>query len=80
MNKAVGMKNRFTMNVGGKRLVRLFKNQEFWKYIGCVISAVTYEKKGHKIWSEIPKDFCSITPTKLRRYFIGNTNLYKGML
>ena len=77
MNEAVGMKNRFTIDGGGKWLVRTFKKKEFLKYIGCFILAVTYGKKGHNIWSEIPKDSCRMAPTKLRRYVLGNTDLYK---
>ena len=55
MNEAVGMKNRFTIDGGGKRLVCPFKRQYFWKCIGCVLSAVNYDKKGQKLWSEIQK-------------------------
>ena len=45
MNEAVGMNNRVAVDGGGKRLVRPFKMQEFWKIIGCIRSAVTYWKK-----------------------------------
>ena len=45
INEAVGMKNGVTMNGRGKRLVCPFIRQQFWKCMGCVISAVTYEKK-----------------------------------
>ena len=76
MNEAMGMKNRFTMDGGGKWFVCPFERNEFWKCIGCVILAVTYGKKLH---SEIPKPFCRMAPTKLQKYFRGNTNLYKGM-
>ena len=55
MNEAVFIKNRFTSNGVGKRLVKRFKRQEFWKCIGCILLAVTYGKKGHKLWSEIPR-------------------------
>ena len=68
MNEAVGIKNRVTMNGGGKRLVRTFKRQEFWKCIGFILSAVTYGKKGHKLWSEISKRFGKMKNPKLRRY------------
>ena len=34
INEVVDMNNRFTMDGGGKRLVRPFRRQEFWKYIG----------------------------------------------
>ena len=44
MNEAVGMKNLFTSNGGGKLSVHPFKSQEFCKCIGCIISAVTYRK------------------------------------
>ena len=45
MNESVGMKNRITMAGGKKRLVHPFRRQEFWKYIVCVLSEVTYGKK-----------------------------------
>ena len=77
MNEAIGMKNRVTVGGGGKRIVRLFRRQEFRKCIGCVLSAITYGKKRHKIWSELPKYSRKMAPTKLRRDVRGNTNLYK---
>ena len=49
--EAVGMNNRVTMNGGVKLLGRPFKTQEFCKFIGCIILAVTYGKKDHKLWS-----------------------------
>ena len=45
INEAVGIKNHVTMDGGGKRLVCPFKRQEFWKCIGCILSAVTYGNK-----------------------------------
>ena len=51
MNEAVGMEDRVTMNGGGKLLVHPFKRQEFWKCTGFILSAVTYGKKGNKLWS-----------------------------
>ena len=80
MNEAVGMKNRFTMDGGGKRLVCPFRRQEFWKCIGYILFSVTCGKKLHKLRSEIPKYFGNKAPTKPRRYVLGNTDLYKGML
>ena len=55
MNEAVTMKNRVILNGGGKRQVKKLTRQEFWKYIGCILSAVTYGKKGLKLWSEVSK-------------------------
>ena len=49
MNEAVFMKNRVSLNGGGKRQVQKFKSQEFWKCTGCILSAVTYGKKGLKL-------------------------------
>ena len=57
MNKAVCMKTRVTTNGGGKRQVKNVKRQEFWKCIGFILSVFTYGKKGHKLWSEVPKYF-----------------------
>ena len=42
MNEVVGMKNRVAVGEGGKRIVRPFRRQTFWKYIGCVLFSVTY--------------------------------------
>ena len=77
MNKVVGMKNCFTIDRGGKRLVRPLKRQELWRFIGCILSSVTYGKKGNKLWSEIPKYFGNKAPTKLQRDVSGKTDLYK---
>ena len=50
MNEAVGINNHLMMGGGGKQTVRTFRSQEFWKRIGCIISEVTYGKKGQNIW------------------------------
>ena len=67
MNELVCMKNRLTMGGGGKRIVCLFRRQEFCKCIGCVLSEVTYGNKVHKLWSEIAKYFGNKTSNKLQR-------------
>ena len=77
MNEAVCMKNRVTFNGGGKRQVKKFTWQEFCKCIGCILSAVTYGKKGRKIWSEVPKVFGKYDNLTLRRDVRVTTNLYK---
>ena len=77
MYVAVCMKNRVALNGGGKRQVKKFTRQEFWKYIGCIISAFTYGKKGRKLWSEVPKGFGKYENLKLRRYVRGTTDLFK---
>ena len=50
MNLAVGEKNRLDISGGNIWLVHTFRRQVFWKFIGCIISAVTYGNKGHNIW------------------------------
>ena len=65
MNEAVDMKNSFTMDGGGKRVVRPFNKKVFWKRIGRILLAVTYGNKGHKIFREIQEHFFKIAPTKL---------------
>ena len=77
MNEVVCMNNLVTKNGGRKRSVCPFKRQEFYKCIVCIISAVTYGKKGRKLWSEVPKSFGKYVNPKLRRDFCGNTDLYK---
>ena len=49
-NKAVGEKNYLDKSWDSKRLVHYFTNNEFCKYIGCFLSAVTYGKKLHRLW------------------------------
>ena len=65
-NEVVGMNNRFTVGGIGKRIVYPYKSQWFCKCIGCVLSAITYGKKGTNLQSEIPKAFCRMSPTKVR--------------
>ena len=77
MNEAVGMKNDVTVGGGGKRLVCPFIWQDLWKFIGCVILAVMYGKKGHNLWGEIPKYYGMTEATKLQRGVRRNTDLYK---
>ena len=76
-NEAVTMKNRVTLNGGGKCQVKKFTRQEFWKCIGCILSAVTYGKKGHNLWSEVSKGFGKHENQTLRRDVCGTTDLHK---
>ena len=57
MDEMVGMKNCLDNSVGKKRLVCPFISKQFWKYICCIISKITYLKKGQKIWGETPNNF-----------------------
>ena len=75
--EAVSMRNYLTKTGGGKELVSPFRSQEFCKCTGCIVLEETYGKKGHKLWSEIPKTFGNKAPTKLQRYFRGSINLYQ---
>ena len=77
MNEMVCMKNRVTLNGGGKRHVKFFTRQEFWKCIGCILSSVTYGKKGRKLWSEVSKGFGKYDNLTTRRDVRGTTNLHK---
>ena len=71
------MKNRLMMGRVGKCIVCPFRKKELCKCIGYVLSKFSYGKKGHKLWSEIPKDFGNKPPTEIQIYVCGNTNLYK---
>ena len=77
IDEAVGIKNRYTMDGGGKRLFRHLKRQEFCKFVGCIISEVIYGNKVHKLWIDMSKASCRITPPKLQIDVNGNTDLYK---
>ena len=77
MNEAVGVNNCLTMDRGKKRSVCPFRRQELWKYIGCILLAVTYGNKGHKPWSEVPKTFGNKAINKLQRNVCGDTYLNK---
>ena len=75
INEVVGMKNCLDISGVNKRLVCPFRRQYLWKFIGCILQALTYGKKGHNIWSEIPKSLGKKPRTKLRRYVFENTYL-----
>ena len=77
MNEAVWMKNCVTLIGGGKRQVKRFTRQEFWKCIGCILSAVTNGNKGHNLWSEVSKGDGKYDNLTLRRDVRGTTNLHK---
>ena len=77
MNEVVCMKNHVTLNGGGKRQVKKFTREEFWKCIGCILLAVIYGKKGSKLWSEVPKGFGKYENLTIRIDVRGTTNLYK---
>ena len=51
------MKNSLMMSEVKKWLVRPFRRQEFLKFIGCILLAVTYGNKVQKLWSEVPNNF-----------------------
>ena len=67
MNEAVGTKNNFTVDGGGRQILRPFRRQWFWKCISWVLLEFTYGNKVHKLWIEILKYFGRTAPTKLRR-------------
>ena len=71
MNEVVGMKNHLTMDGGKKRLFCPFRRQDFWKCIGCIISAVTYRNKRHTIRIEIPK-------TLVRSHHLNYKDMFMG--
>ena len=71
------MKNRVTLNGGGKRQVKKFTRQEFWKCIGCILSDVAYGKKVRKLWSEVSKGVGKHDNLTLRRDVRGITDLHK---
>ena len=77
MDEAFGLKNCFTVDGGDKGFIFTFRRQEFWKCIVYVLLAVTYGKKGPKLWSKIRKCFGRMVTTKIPRYVCGNTDLYK---
>ena len=75
--EVVTMKNRVTLNGGGKRQIKKFTRQEFWKCIVCILLAVTYGKKGRKLWSEVSNGFGKYDNLTLRRDVRGTTKLHK---
>ena len=49
MNQAVGKKNRLDILVGRKRPIRYFPRNKFWKFIGRILSEVTFGVKGNQL-------------------------------
>ena len=56
LNESIGEKNRYHEVMGNIWLVWKNLNNEFWKCIGCILSAFAYDKKGYRI--------CKITNRK----------------
>ena len=52
-NEDVVDKNRIDKLRGKRCLTCHFSKKEFYKFIRCVLLAVTYGNKGHNIWGEI---------------------------
>ena len=77
MNEVVDEHNRLD-KCGGKRwLVWHFSNKEFWKYIGCIVLAVTYGKKGHIIWGETHTSDANKAWSPIDINVLGTTGLLK---
>ena len=49
MNEEVGEKNQHQKLVGKRWLVQKHSNNEFWKFIGWILPAVTYGKKVYRL-------------------------------
>ena len=74
-NLAFGEKNCLDISGGKIRLVRPFIRQEFWKCIGCILSAVTYGKKGHNIWGGLKYWLINRNELNHTEMFVG-THIY----
>ena len=77
INEAVGENNFLDKSGGEKRSVHNFRRQELCKFTGCILSEVTYGKKGHKRWGLTQIYFGKNPPTKLHRDIFVITYLYK---
>ena len=77
VNVAVGEKNCLDLSVEKRQLVHPFRRQECWKFIGCILSAVTYGKKGHNIWGGAQISVDKQELTKSYRYVCRNTDLLR---
>ena len=82
MNQVVGEKNFLDKSGGGgKRPVRPFTRNKFWKCIGYILLEVTYGNKGHMIWGKPEASIRKKGRTPLRnllhRDVFGETDLLK---
>ena len=77
MNEEVDERNRHHKATGKRQSVQKFSNNDFWKYIGCIISAFTYGKEGYTIWkSTTRRDGCKAA-CKIDREVRGKIDLLK---
>ena len=60
MNEAVTMKNRVTLNGGGKRQVKKFIRQEFWNVLGVFYWLLPMGRKDASFGVKYPKVLVSI--------------------
>ena len=77
MNITVIDKNYLGIYGGNKQLVRPFRRQEFWKFIGFFLSEVTHGNKGRNIWVWDQIIVGKQALNKLHRDVPGNTDLMK---
>ena len=77
MNLVVGDKNCPDNSGGKKRFVYPFRGNNFWKCIWYILSAVTYGKKGHKIWGKTKIYVSKKAHTKLHRDVSEKTDLLR---
>ena len=64
--------NNFHQKEAGKTLVAMkFSKNEFWNFIGCIISEVTYGNKGYRLWKKFTEMTTGIQKVKLTDMFMG---------
>ena len=77
INQAVGKKNYLDNSVERKRPVHHFTRNELWKCIGCILSKVTYEIKGHLIFEKLNNISVRRGRTPIHRDVLGKKYLLK---
>ena len=70
----IGERNWYQKAAGNRRLVRKFSSNEFWKFIGLIILAVTYRNKGYKPWGIITLKYLGKVESQIYIYVRGKTD------
>ena len=77
INLSVGEENNLNCYGGKNQLVCTFRRQYLWRFIGLILSKVTYGRNGHKTWAETKRSVDKKVRTKLHRDVCGNADLMK---
>ena len=77
MNEEIDERNQHQEATGKRRLTRKISNNEFWKFIGCILLEFNYGEKGYMIWVSTTIKDSGKAEGKIDRDVCGKTYLLR---